>query len=421
MRRKLFVIFILVFALDLFLIEKNMSDGVKLEGVYTVEGRIEDLTIKERYYSFKIKDVSVIDYSMSQVEEGEYASVCGKLEVIGNTEGYDRYLRSKGCGYAMNVKSVAIRGQKTLAASVRKKMKDDVERRLRRLYGRYSFMAEGIILSSRENFDQKDVKLFSKVGILHFFVASGLHVGIIVIFIDRMLFFLPYRKRVLAIIISTLFYAFLIGFTPSISRALIFIISYYIGVFAKRKHDAISMVSLIGLISIVMNPYSVFNLSLILSLFSVLSIAATYKYVKSAFKNDAISVSIAANILIMPIIYYYMGMVSIIAPISNLILGLFVAMLIPVVMISLALSYLPVVFLAGAASLIGKALMYTIMEVSDFLSKIPFSYVEFEKRSILFVSIYYFAVILFIIILEQKTIKEQFNELQGYNKGNKGI
>lgn len=178
----------------------------------------------------------------------------------------------------------------------------------------------------------------SITGVYHVVAVSGMHlaylVSIIGIFIKK--------KRIAAIVtvpVMLLFMA-MVGFTPSVTRAGIMQLFIISASMLKRESDPLTaLASALGII-LMFNPYAIAHVGLQLSFGASLGIIlftgkmydalykkaentklCRYKFGKAAWKFvlSNFSVTVGASVITLPLIAVYFGYVSLIAPITNIV------------------------------------------------------------------------------------------------------
>ena len=123
--------------------------------------------------------------------------------------------------------------------------------------------------------------------------------------------------------------------------------------------------------------------------------------------------TIAANILTMPIVYYIFGGIPVLSIIGNIVI-------IPFIGIIMNLSIFSILFFEFSLNItkvivyINKTLINMVYYILDKLSQIEIGYIEVENPSMTYVIIYYVLIFSYMIYRELKTMKEQENEIQGY-------
>ncbi|MDR0828722.1 MAG: ComEC family competence protein, partial [Prevotellaceae bacterium] len=160
---------------------------------------------------------------------------------------------------------------------------------------------------------------FSATGASHVLSVSGLHVAVIFMVINYLLFFLEKddkkrRFKALIIIVFLWFYAFITGLCPSVCRSTLMFSLIMLGDVISRKPFTYNNIFASFFILLLFNPNWIFDVGFQLSYAAVLSIVYFQPKIKTLlfFKSkpmiwlwDLTSVSIAAQLGTMPIAQYY--------------------------------------------------------------------------------------------------------------------
>lgn len=122
-----------------------------------------------------------------------------------------------------------------------------------------------LLLGDRDELSEEDGVWLSEAGLYHVTAVSGMHcaflVALIIFVVGRYLRFL-----LCAISIPLLvFYAFMVGMTPSVVRACVMLILALIAPFFKRDSDPLTSMSIAMLLILLQNPFAVKSVSLQLS------------------------------------------------------------------------------------------------------------------------------------------------------------
>nr|WP_243238723.1 ComEC/Rec2 family competence protein [Romboutsia sp. 1001713B170207_170306_H8] len=207
----------------------------------------------------------------------------------------------------------------------------------------------------------------------------------------------------------------MVGSSPSIIRSVLSMIILYLLVFLNKKRDGISTLSLIGVFLIVNNPFIIYNISFQLSFLATLSIIYFYGYIKDIFKSSILSITISANILTLPIIYYNFRGIPVFSLVSNIIIMPFIGVIMYLSIISIIIFKINLwasKFVAYFNRIIIECIYYLLYKISN----VNFAYIEINNPKIQYVIIYYIMITLYMTYKELKIMKEQENELQGYYK-----
>ena len=211
-------------------------------------------------------------------------------------------------------------------------------------------------------------------------------------------------------------YMFITGFSPSIVRASIMAIIFLCSKLFFRKNDILTSISLSLLIILVYNPFSIENLGVQFSYAATIGIILLNKNVKKILKSiriknkkwkyrikvktlkiinkiqDILSISISAQIAILPIMIYHSNIFDTYFWITNLIVSIII---VPLLIFSLIIVVCPycLTFLLKFFSIILNILVNSLLYISSF-SKLPFSKIYISTPKVYFIILYY--IILFI-------------------------
>ncbi|MCR8746550.1 ComEC/Rec2 family competence protein [Romboutsia lituseburensis] len=419
MRRPLLITFLIIMIISLIYTNNKTLDCSYNDNKVEIIGTVEQKKEKERYDEYKISEFLVRDYTKRKnIKVGDEININGKFKSLGEMNdfkfNYGRYLKSIGCEGLIYIESYKIIGENIFYKSL-DRLKEYIRSSNRYLYKKNSDFINSLVLGEKDQLSQNEKDMFSRTGTSHIIAISGLHTGILCVLISFIIGGINKFYKLLILITIMIIYCIMIGSSPSILRAIFFIMILYIAIFTDRKRDGISTLSLIGIILLINNPYILYNISFQLSFLATLSIIYFYGYINNRLKISVISLTLASNILTLPIIYYNFNGIPIISIISNIIIVPFIGVIIYISILS--------VFLFRVNITISKCIAYfncIIINAIYFLlcnlSELDFAYIEIENPSKFYVIIYYTIVFSYMIYKELKVMKEQTNELQGYYK-----
>jgi len=334
---------------------------------------------------------------------------------------YKEYLKSLKIYGTVNANSVKVIGKDKV--NVISKIANYnyliIEKKLDNLFKKdISGLIKGIVLGDKSNIDEDIEENFRISGISHILAVSGLHVSYI-IFAFNLLFKKSFGKRNVKfiIILFLIFYMFLTGFSPSIVRASIMnIIILGSGLF-HRKNDLATSVSLSLLIILIYNPFLIENIGLQFSYMATIGIVLLQKNIKKLLKSIKIknkkwkyklstkilkiiskvqeiaSVTISAQISILPIMIYHFNIFGTYFLLSNLLISILVGPVLILSLITIILSFIinPIaIFISYFSSL----LIHIFIYISN-ISNIPFSKFYFPTPNVWTIILYYIMVFLF--------------------------
>ena len=180
-------------------------------------------------------------------------------------------------------------------------------------------IASAMLLGIKNSLHPDIKKDYSEIGVMHVLAVSGLHVGILYLFINLILGWMKkYRYgRIFFLIVSCLIiwtYATLTGLSNSVIRASLMFTIFLIGENSFRRHFHLNSASLAALIILVTNPDAIFDVSFQLSFGAIYAILLFYKpiyglmTIKNSFLNKVwqmTAVSVAAQLGTVPITIFY--------------------------------------------------------------------------------------------------------------------
>ena len=183
---------------------------------------------------------------------------------------------------------------------------------------------------------------FQRAGLAHALALSGLNVAILAGFLVLVLYRLGNWRYLVALGILVL-YLFLVGVQPSLLRATIMAGFVLVGLFlGKGKVEVLPALGLALFIHLLLEPYSVFSLSFQLSYLAVLGMALILPKLPKleGWKNwfwASISVTVAAQALVLPLLLHNFHQLPLISPIANLLVLPLLELLIPLGFVKLVL------------------------------------------------------------------------------------
>ena len=280
---------------------------------------------------------------------GRTVQVYGKVELPAqrrNPKAFDyrRYLQIRGINTVMNVQphDVILEGTQNdvrffinALSKLRHNFIDNVT-------GSMSHHNAGILIGmlfgDKNTLDDDVYEMFQKNGTAHILAVSGLHIGALYIFLNRLL---RARRNIFAnsLILCFLFtYVALSAFAPSAVRAGGMIVLHIGSKFLHRRYDMLCAGAGMALVMMFLNPLIIFDMGFQLSFLAIFIIAIVIPAVKRIYESDIISI-IAFQGSLAPIIAYLFNYFSIAAFFLNTPVILVAGIIIPIGIILIPLSY----------------------------------------------------------------------------------
>lgn len=185
---------------------------------------------------------------------------------------------------------------------------------------------------------EKDIKEFyQKAGIVHILVVSGAHIALIVASLKAMLDKLKISKRYYNFILITLIiiYVYVAGAGESVLRAGIVAVIALLAGICGRQNDSITTIFMSAFILAILNPMVIYSVGFQLSFAGALGIIILNKKIVKCFNflpqiiAESVSVSLAAQIFIIPVTAYHFNSINLIGMIASLVVMPIINLIMP--------------------------------------------------------------------------------------------
>lgn len=265
----------------------------------------------------------------------------------------------------------------------------------------------GLILGYRSSIDKEIYQAYSASGVIHILAVSGMHIGLIYVLLDLILFFMNRNSKLktfksIIILILIWWFGLMTGLPGSVVRAATLFSFLTLGKLLKQNGNTYNTMSMAAFFILIFSPLSLLDVGFQLSYAAVIGIVSLQKpiYQLLQFKNKLIdngwkltSVSIAAQIATMPLTFFYFSQFPIYFMLSNLIV-------IPSSTIILYLTILLIVLspFQWVATWLGTGIHYLVLytdNIIDSISKMPYSVFPTKSFSVAEVSL----IIIFMITI----------------------
>ena len=272
-----------------------------------------------------------------------------------------------------------------------------------------------IILGDKTDIDSDIKELYSVSGIAHILAISGLHISFIGMAIYRLLRrrfrFLFSAAVSIPVVLS---FGIMSGFGISTIRAIIMFILKIIGEVLGRKYDAITAISLAGLVLLVQNPFVVCNSGFQMSFGAIIAIVLILPIVEEILNTDnkiikVISANFTISLVMNPILawnYYEL-------PTFSFLLNIVVVPLMSVVIVSSIVGIFCSCIMFG----FGKAVIFPgcgILELYTFLcniiNKSSVASIVVGQPKVTIIIVYY--AILLVVLFGLKNIRTKYTRAE---------
>ena len=273
-------------------------------------------------------------------------------------------------------------------------------------------IVKGLILGDTTVLEEELKEKFQIANISHVLAVSGMHIVYIVMGIEIVFKkWLGKRNVKYVVIIGLLFYMSLTGYTSSIVRAGIMGMMNIIAFLVYRKNDIWTSIAISLGIILIQNPYAITSVGLQLSYLGTIGIILFNKNIKQFLDNikwiknniqikrskriskivenlkDMISVTLSAQIMILPIMLYHFNMIGIYFVITNILVSIMIGpiMFLSIIFIFSSFIHLQISQFISVFLSIG---IKSLIQISN-LASLPFSKIYVPTPSILYIIIYY--------------------------------
>lgn len=297
------------------------------------EGIVKSIEEKDYYKKITItnyfKNVIINDYEFLDISIGDRIFVRGinkKIESIQNEYefNYYNYLMSKNTISIIKAETIDILDDCFNIFSIRKYIYNYLDNYFSKDSISY---IKGFVFGDTKSLDEDIVNNLSINGISHLFAISGLHVTIIIGFIEKGLTKTKLQdktKENIMIVLLSL-YLVLTYFAISVIRA---VVMYFLKVFNKRfdlKLSSIDILSIVFIIYVMYNPDIMYNISFQLSFsasFFIILFSSSFKLRKIEEKNKLLSLlltTLFVQIMTLPFTVNINNSYNILSPFTNII------------------------------------------------------------------------------------------------------
>jgi competence protein ComEC len=280
----------------------------------------------------------------------------------------------------------------------------------------------GLLLGEKQDLPKKLMLAFSNTGLTHILAVSGLNVAILV-GICILLFSVVglYRGRWFTLIVLgviVFLYVGVTGFEPSAVRAGLMAFFASLGFFIERKAEPLQGVFIAGIIILLFSPSALFEIGFQLSfgatialilfspkIFELLGKITVLSFIRK-YLFAPLSVVLAAQLGVGPLLVYYFFKLSVITILANLLVVPLVGFATPLAFV-VALFHLFAPFLAKIFAETLWLTLSAILFITDKLGGLSFSSIDLLKPSIILIIVLYLLIFM-LFYLNRPIVRKAF-------------
>lgn len=354
---------------------------------YTLTGKVSKVVLSDDKVSFILKaneNIQMFYYDDFDLNDGDKVSVNAELSTpskntVPNTFNYQKYLYNNGIYKVGTVNKIKIIKENT---NILNKLKTMLSKRVS--FNPYlQLFILGDKKGAKESYDY-----YKDIGVAHLLAISGMHVGVFVSIMRKMLFFLSKKNQNKLISVVLLFYAFITGFTASILRVVVFFIINSINKDYNLKLPRIKVFLLSLYLLILVNPFFITNVGFLYSFTCFFTMIIINKYLQKNYFKNLVIITFYMTLFTLPITVSLNYEINLMVFVSNFLLIPFVSyILFPFALVTVIFKFLNPVF---------TFLTFIMEKVAYYLSVVNFTKIIIPKTSIVLIIIYYVLLISFI-------------------------
>jgi competence protein ComEC len=185
-------------------------------------------------------------------------------------------------------------------------------------------VAEAMTTGDRRGITSTLRQNYSRTGASHLLAVSGLHVGIVFLIINVLLYLLPLARRGhiaknIVAVVAIWAYAVMVGLAPSVVRAAVMFTGAQLALATSSARNGVNIMAGTAFVMLAVKPLWLFDISFQLSFIAVVGIMAwfppLYRLVESRWRGlnalwGVLLVSAVASVATMPLVSHTFGIFS---------------------------------------------------------------------------------------------------------------
>jgi len=274
-------------------------------------------------------------------------------------------------------------------------------------------IAKALFLGDKSSLDYETTSAFSAAGAMHLLAISGLHIGLMILVL--MQFFRVFSKVIskiqalIFIIILIWFYAFIIGFPPSVVRSVFMFSLISLGSVLGSQKSQLNLLCFSALVLLLVHPWYLFDIGFQLSYAAMFGIFFTYTPIQQfiPLKNrllkflwNGTALGLAAQVFTIPLCIYYFHQFPNYFALTNLGIILISGLLISFGIGLFVFSWSPFVALIMGTVLSG--LLFVLIYFIQWIEQLPGAVAKGFLLSEMELFIFYAILICAVIIISKK-------------------
>ncbi len=300
-------------------------------------------------------------------------------------------------------------------------VRQSITKTIDRLFaGEVAQFLKGLLVGERSEIPLDVKTAFINSGVMHILAVSGLHVAIVtfIIFIVLQVIRIPEKVRIVLTCILLIYYNYLTGGAPSVTRSVIMAIVFLCAKLMERKNDMYNTLAFSAMILLLIDSRQLFQPGFQLSFAAVFSIVYLYPKIYN-LKNlfplmirenrpliaifALLSVSVSAGVGTLPFSSIYFGKISIISFVANILIVPLSNVILALGMVAVAIAYISTGFASIYAELT-SFLTWLLLRMVEFFGNLPFAYIE--SRLSIWSSLSFYVAVAILINIGRREVRK---------------
>ena len=403
----------------------SLNDGPEVTLTGQIVGDPERVGGRQRLETgcLKLEDGTVLKgkilvnaHRFPEYHYGDALEITGSPETPPEFEGfsYRNYLATKGIYSLMNFAKVTLlssgNGNRTYATllNFRHLMEEKISQILPEPE---SSLLAGVVLGVKRNLPGDFYEALQKSGTLHVIVVSGTNITYTIAILLVIGGFLTRPVKIVFAVFGVLAYALMVGGGAAVWRSTLMGLTVLLAAVLGRRRLAQEALFLSAAVLLLANPMGLWQVGFQLSFTATAGIIFLQDTLKERLQvlprliRDGLVTTLAAQIAVLPVLSHNFQTLSIVSPLSNLLIFLLVPWITVVgaVIALITLIWLPLGRIAAPLVFIPAKIFVTIVELS---AKVPFAQIEIPEAPVL-VWVVYYVVLVYIVIRCRKKIQNE--------------
>jgi competence protein ComEC len=266
----------------------------------------------------------------------------------------------------------------------------------------YASLGTGLLLGVKKGFSEEIMNMLKITGLTHIVAVSGYNVSLVILCVERLLFFIPRNIRFYVVFVFIVIFAIITGLSASVVRACIMGVISIVAIQFGYSNNLLRAMLLAAIGMILYNPAILYyDLGFQLSFFATIGVVYFSQFLKFEFVTnnfalrESLILTVAAQITTLPTILYYFGIISYVSAPANMI----VAPILPLIMLGTVL-----ILVLGQVWIVGDLIRLVLSFIAElfflilsFFSSFKFAYSEFGIHNFKLILVVYVLIIVLLV------------------------